>query len=210
MLQGLYVPTTTSSTVISKDNQITETLSSRKLNINLTKKKVINECPPPRQKERKKANKLWRHKRIMNRYHPKIQIRHNFKSLNKNSLMRFKHKTLSANYLSDRYCRKFILPSRSLHSSRVIKPNKRFIDHERNYKLKSTAESSATSLGEEYDFDDIRSNDSDTSCGEWEKKCDKTEPPSSKVIIREARLNITTETTITGPFSAKKFIDKGI
>ncbi|XP_065221802.1 histone-lysine N-methyltransferase trithorax-like isoform X2 [Planococcus citri] len=201
--QGLYVPAIPLTKITPNDNLIIETPSSRKSNTNVTKKKLI-ECP-----QRQKGIKLWRQKRMMmNRYHPKIQIRHNFKSLNKNSLMRFKHKPLSANYLSDRYCRKFILPSRSLHSSRVIKPNKRFIDHDRNYKLKTIKGAKTDMIDEERDYNGIRSDDSDTSCGGMDKKRAKIDPPSSKVIIREARLNITSETTITGPFSAKKFIDK--
>lgn len=201
--RGLRIPIIPLTRVVLKDNSSQNT--SRQP-VHSVVKKSVKECIS-KNKERKKSSKLWLlNKRILNRYHPKIQIRHNFKALNKNSLMRFKHKSLSANYLSDRYCRKFVLPTRSLHSSRVIKPNKRFIDLEKNSKFKPKDKHLM-----EYENlygDDYASN---SSSSEHEKKRAKIETPSSKVIIREARLNITTETTITGPFSAKKFVsvDKG-
>lgn len=146
-----------------------------------------------------KKCKLWLlSKKGSIRYHPKIPVRHTFKTLNKNSLIRFKHKTLSANYLTDKYCRKFILPSRSLHSSRVIKPNKRFIDIEKNYESK------------------IPVGNIEPYNAESEMKADSSnqfsaQVSSSKVIIREARLNITTEPVIAGPFSIKRNLppDKG-
>lgn len=193
--RGLRVPVVPLTKLIVKDNQVIRDPNDRK-SVTSIAKESVKECVT-KQKERKKSNKRWLlNKRIVNRYHPKLQIRHNFKTLNKNSLMRFKHKTLSANYLSDRYCRKFILPSRSLHSSRVIKPNKRFMDHDRTTKLRNTRCNTHSDQVLEHCV---------------AENAAKVEASSNKVIIREARLNITTETTITGPFSAKKFVslDKG-
>lgn len=152
------------------------------------KGKLGNEGAPLRRlKERNKCGKIWLlAKKGNNRYLPKIQMRHNFKTLNKSSLIRFKHKPLSSNYLTDKYCRKFTLPSRSLHSSRVIKPNKRFIDAEKSCESKLTV-------------------------GRVEPFESSMRVSSSKVIIREARLNITTEPAVAGPFSVKRNVppDKG-
>lgn len=111
--------------------------------------------------------------------------------------MRFKHK--SSNYLSDKYCRKFVLPSRSVHSSRVIKPNKRFVDGDKNSKSKLLLKNFKTHKYET-DAKSYVTDSVDKSQGNGANVI------TSKVIIREARLNITTESAIAGPFSAKKAI----
>lgn len=147
------------------------------------------------QRERRKCGKLWLLNKKGSRYHTKIPVRHNFKALSKNSLIRFKHK--SSNYLSDKYCRKFVLPSRSVHSSRVIKPNKRFADGDKNAKSKLLLKNFKTHKYET-DAKSYVTNAVDKPQGSGASVI------PSKVIIREARLNITTESAIAGPFSAKK------
>lgn len=192
--RGLCVPIVSVARISDTDyNRISATAAD-------TEEKVTSESSL--QKYKKKpgtaataAVKLWlTNKRILNRY-SKIQMRHkSFKSLHKNSLIRFKHKSLSANYLTDRYCKKFVLPSRSLHSARVIKPNKRFVEHEKNGKSKEAV--------------NCKRDEMNCGLGAPERK---GTTPFGKVIIREARLNITCESGITGPFSAKKVapVDKG-
>ena len=130
-----------------------------------------------------------------------------FKALSKNSLIRFKHKSAATNYLSDRYCRKFVLPSRSAHSSRVIKPNKRFADGDksgkagrlllRNFK---THKYEADAKSRAADQRARRGGAATTAAGGAGNQLS----PPGKVIIREARLNITSESAIAGPFSAAK------
>ncbi len=155
-------------------------------------------------KDRLKRGKVWLlNKRGINRYHAKIPMRHSFKTMSRNSLIRFKHK--SSNYLSERYSRKFVLPSHSLHSSRIIKPNKRFIDVERNSKSKiflkagssftSNTSCAKSDLGEKDSLNCYRKKSSNAI-------------PSNKVIIREARLNIISEPVLAGPFSSKRNVSE--
>lgn len=157
--------------------------------------KISSQFPNDTKKERRKCGKIWLvTKKMGNQYHPKIALRHNFKTLNKNSLLRFKHKSLSSNYLSDKFRRKFCVPSRSLHSSRLIKPTKRLIENEkRDHKKRKLLKNDENS---ENDVQDAVVGDDKA----------KLEVSSSKVIIREARLNITTEPVVAGPFSMKKNI----
>lgn len=176
------------------------------------------ELPPiacKRERRKRGAAKLWllnkkaaagRHQQRHGKL-PAAAAATGFKALSKNSLMRFKHKSAATNYLSDRYCRKFVLPSRSAHSSRVIKPNKRFADGDksgkagrlllRNFKThKYEADAKSRAADER-----ARRGGSATTAGAGGGN--QLTPPG-KVIIREARLNITSESAIAGPFSAAK------
>lgn len=100
---------------------------------------------------------------------------------------------------------KFVLPSRSVHSSRVIKPNKRFINVESNearaFKKRVTSKRLCIRGTEEKCLPDKsaakESVDNDTSEGSIHSK--------GKVVLRQARLQLHTQSTSSsgaeGPFS---------
>ncbi|CAH0561809.1 unnamed protein product [Brassicogethes aeneus] len=85
---------------------------------------------------------------------------------------------------------KFILPTRSVHSSRVIKPNKRFIDLNESLTLKK------------------KNNDK-------EEKEESTEPKTlssnGRVVLRQARLKLHTQSPVgqEGPFSTNLNLNSG-
>lgn len=97
---------------------------------------------------------------------------------------------------------KFVLPSRSVHSSRVIKPNKRFLNIEQSETIvkKRVINKKAVVKPEKSDV-----------VSETEQVKDETDsdpvPVESKtrVVLRQARLQINTRTSIgmEGPFSTK-------
>nr|CAD7400558.1 unnamed protein product [Timema cristinae] len=127
--------------------------------------------------------------------------------------------------------RKFVLPSRSAHSSRVIKPNKRFIETEEvlsdisartsKIPLKSSLHSDTSRSIQSSSKDTTRSTDSSIVCDDESCDSDKlTEyDPSKKpldpslwscssggkVILRKARLKLKSpvaKSIVDGPFSA--------
>ncbi|KAF5273368.1 hypothetical protein FQR65_LT04660 [Abscondita terminalis] len=101
---------------------------------------------------------------------------------------------------------KFMLPSKSVHSSRVIKPNKRFINVEAvnsvqlrtfkkrvvNKKVDPSSSREAVIDNEEQKKENQDSNNSHTACS------------SRRIILRQARLQLHTQTPIgpEGPFSS--------
>ncbi|CAH1955673.1 unnamed protein product [Acanthoscelides obtectus] len=93
---------------------------------------------------------------------------------------------------------KFVLPTRSVHSSRVIKPNKRFIsDMNEGVTLKRRM-----SVAKRQDEDKAKTMGSFIS----EQKCDieKTAFTNGhKVVLRQARLKLPNHTGTQGPFSTK-------
>lgn len=104
---------------------------------------------------------------------------------------------------------KFILPSRSIHSSRVIKPNKRFIDNDKNSKLKihtPLCNNDKNVTKENNSVDALSSNVKKITPSELKRKTNNgnatPDAKKSRIILREARLNIKTDTIKEGPFSA--------
>lgn len=130
-------------------------------------------------------------------------------------------KTKQAHIENSNLVGKFVLPSRSVHSSRVIKPNKRFINVEavnsvqlRTFKKKvvnnknSAIQLDNSACKSEYVVQ------TDTEC---DRKCDKTyvqkvgetivsraQCSNRRVILRQARLQLHTQTPSgqEGPFSS--------
>ncbi|XP_060537335.1 histone-lysine N-methyltransferase trithorax [Cylas formicarius] len=98
---------------------------------------------------------------------------------------------------STNFAGKFILPTRSVHSSRVIKPNKRFIDLNENLNGRNKI-ISKRSLKTNDDSDSIKCEDNSVSC------TDKmTFTNGHRVILRQARLKLPNQIGTQGPFSSK-------
>lgn len=111
-----------------------------------------------------------------------------------------KNSRVSRNSLGKRHVRKdtaqfagkFVLPTRSVHSSRVIKPNKRFIDLNEtlNVKKRSLVKRPMKQLEE-------KSNSSDS-----DSKDKLAFSNGHKVILRQARLKLPNQVSTQGPFSS--------
>ncbi|KAB0800971.1 hypothetical protein PPYR_05325 [Photinus pyralis] len=118
-------------------------------------------------------------------------------------------KTKQSRLESSNLVGKFILPSRSVHSSRVIKPNKRFINVEavnsiqlRTFKKRVINKKSASTNGTA-----CKVNCSDSECKDVavHENVDLSRSPCSsrRVVLRQARLQLHTQTPTgpEGPFS---------
>lgn len=97
---------------------------------------------------------------------------------------------------------KFVLPTRSVHSSRVIKPNKRFIsDMNEGLALKKKVTiAKRQCLKQEEDKSKLKTSEA----GSCNMESDKTTFTNGhKVVLRQARLKLPNMTGTQGPFSTK-------
>lgn len=101
---------------------------------------------------------------------------------------------------------KFVLPTRSVHSSRVIKPNKRFIsDLNESVTLKKKVNlSKRHGLKADEDKSKIKSKCLDEGNDNPATASDKTAYTNGhKVVLRQARLKLPNQIGTQGPFSSK-------
>ncbi|CAH1153697.1 unnamed protein product [Phaedon cochleariae] len=99
---------------------------------------------------------------------------------------------------------KFVLPTRSVHSSRVIKPNKRFISelNEGITLKKKIGIGKRHCLKQDEDKSIIESED--TESGSCNNESDKTTFTNGhRVVLRQARLKLPNQIGTQGPFSTK-------
>nr|XP_022908241.1 histone-lysine N-methyltransferase trithorax [Onthophagus taurus] len=101
---------------------------------------------------------------------------------------------------------KFVLPSRSVHSSRVIKPNKRFINVESNEARAFKKRVNKRLRVREEDVGEGEKEENDIEDNEEEAKENEVLPAKQnakgKVVLRQARLQLHTENmSMEGPFS---------
>lgn len=97
---------------------------------------------------------------------------------------------------------KFVLPTRSVHSSRVIKPNKRFIsDMNEGIALKKKVTiAKRQCLKQDEDKSKVKTTDT----GSCNTESDKTTFTNGhRVVLRQARLKLPNMTGTQGPFSTK-------
>lgn len=97
---------------------------------------------------------------------------------------------------------KFVLPTRSVHSSRVIKPNKRFIsDMNEGIALKKKVTIAKRQCLKQ---EEEKSKHKTTGNGSCNSETDKTTFTNGhKVVLRQARLKLPNMTGTQGPFSTK-------
>ncbi|XP_056646115.1 histone-lysine N-methyltransferase trithorax [Diorhabda sublineata] len=102
---------------------------------------------------------------------------------------------------------KFVLPTRSVHSSRVIKPNKRFIsDMNEAVTLKKKVTIVKRHCVKQEDSKSVFSES-----GSLNSDSDKTTFTNGhKVVLRQARLKLPNEIGLQGPFSSKPNSSSGI
>lgn len=102
---------------------------------------------------------------------------------------------------------KFVLPTRSVHSSRVIKPNKRFINVDavsgigrRNFKKRMATKRNSALKSDQQQLECAQQ---DQALSDSDGKMLKVQ--NTRVILRQARLQLHTQTQLKpeGPFSSK-------
>ncbi|KAH1023624.1 hypothetical protein HUJ04_012791 [Dendroctonus ponderosae] len=87
---------------------------------------------------------------------------------------------------------KFVLPKRSVHSSRVIKPNKRFIDLNETLNIKKKGLAKRA----------IKQSEDQSNTSESDAKDTLAFSNGHRVILRQARLKLPNQVSTQGPFSS--------
>ncbi|KAK4872174.1 hypothetical protein RN001_016298 [Aquatica leii] len=115
-------------------------------------------------------------------------------------------KLLKTRLESNNLVGKFMLPSRSVHSSRVIKPNKRFINVEavNSVQLRTFKKRVITKKVEASITCDLSVNDGEHKKESEDSTASHTPCTSRRIILRQARLQLHTQTPTgpEGPFSS--------
>lgn len=166
-------------------------------------------------KRRKILNASNRNRKI------RVKTKQNVKQTSRRSIRSFsslqkmgtktKHTTLKE---GSNLVGKFVLPSRSIHSSRVIKPNKRFINVDsdtrtfKNRVINNRAilkvEECSNSVGSENKKEESKPNNNNITNNNNNNNVERTACNNTKLVLRQARLKLHNQSQggTEGPFSS--------